>query len=266
MWIAISAGAVVVVAALLVTGLAVPGWMLGSAGPKEVAQKFATAINNQDADTITNDLVCEGHDGSSDFSKLRKKNITIKLSVTGDPKIDGDTATQKMKFEAHKAGKGTVSANMDLKLKNEDGGWCADGADMDRGSLQQDPEGASSPSDGIDSDSSRTREPTSSGGSSSSGESKSVAEDFVGAINDKDADGAKEALCGHASSSTKSKVDKITSKGTQLEFASADGAGNSSMQSYKIEPKEGEGNGVVMVSKELDTKEPCVYSLILYMH
>jgi hypothetical protein len=258
LWIGLSAGAVVVIAALLITGLAAPGWMLGGRSAHDVATGVVDAFNAHDYQKINSDLICasERSDGASvdGFKhKLDKFHVTVSLSLAGKTKVHGDTATQAITMTLHGSGKlEGKTGSLSLDMAQENGEWCAKHLGSDHAaspSSPSSPEGSSSHS-GSDG----------SAPSASSGDFQQVAQKFVAAINAEDTSGAMGYVCDHSKSLVKKGVDRSVTKGAHLKLEGPDSKAGSShlTRSYKVSADGKHGKGSVLVERNVKSKQLCV--------
>ncbi|MGH3621764.1 MAG: hypothetical protein ACRDQ5_08235 [Sciscionella sp.] len=121
----------VVVATVLVTGLAWPGWMVGidRNEPKSVAEAYAEAYQDSDLNGVT-ELIC-GKVSARVTQALRKelddikniKNFTAR--VNGEPKINGDTGTVPVQYAGDAAGEHRTKDSI-VRVRRKDGEWCLD--------------------------------------------------------------------------------------------------------------------------------------------
>lgn len=259
LWIGLSAGAAVVIAVLLVTGLAAPGWMLGGRSAHDVAQGVVDAFNDQNYQKINNDLICasERSDGASvdDFKgKLDKFHVTVSLALAGKTKVNGETATQDITMTLHGAGKldgktGTLS----LRMARESGEWCAKDLGTDHAAAPSSPgstEGSSSHAGTGDS----------SGSGVSGADFEQTAQRFVSAVNAGNESGAMRYVCDHSKSLVEDDVHAYISKGAHLTVGDADspGASSDTVRSYRTTADGKHGQGSVMVERDLQTNRLCV--------
>lgn len=119
--VGLGGGAVVVIAAFLITAFWVPGFLTGDS-PRDVAEKAVEGLNNRDVDLIK-EVSCNP-DSAGDVSDLEDmpEGVTMKFSVTGDATENGDEARVPLKLDVTYQGE-SKSNNGHLILKDEDG-WC----------------------------------------------------------------------------------------------------------------------------------------------
>lgn len=130
LWFGIG-GAVLVVAVLLVTGLAAPGWMLGGSSPQDVANRAMTAFSQLDVATM-NSVSCD-QKSPQDVAQLRDRlqhaHAKVEASLDGDMTEQGDKATVPVTVKITATVNGetrTLPKHATLTLKKQDGDWCVD--------------------------------------------------------------------------------------------------------------------------------------------
>ncbi|MGH3435815.1 MAG: hypothetical protein ACRDRN_05040 [Sciscionella sp.] len=127
LWIGLGSAGVVIVAAVLVTGLVAPGWMV-SDSPQDVATKAFDAINGRHANDL-NAVLCD-QSSSGDVQKMQqafeRNKVTVDYGFDGDPRISGNSATQKAHVTIHGGPYSGKSENLVVKTKKKDGDWCVD--------------------------------------------------------------------------------------------------------------------------------------------
>lgn len=125
------AGAVAVTA-ILVTGLAAPGWMVGGSGdPDSVAASFAQAYQDADDEQMI-DLMCARPDDDAWAAVLRElggdQGLTgFTVEVDGTVEVTGGTATARMAGSGARNGK-PRTVRGEFGLRRSDGDWCVTGA------------------------------------------------------------------------------------------------------------------------------------------
>lgn len=124
--------AAVGLAAILITGLAAPGWMTGGTGnPDSVAASFAQAYQDSDDEQMI-DLMCARPDDDQWTAVLAElggdRQLTgFTVAVQGPVRIDGTTAVARMAGSGTRNGKReTVRGEFDLRERGGD--WCVDAA------------------------------------------------------------------------------------------------------------------------------------------
>ncbi|SNR68160.1 hypothetical protein SAMN06265360_114102 [Haloechinothrix alba] len=198
LWVGLGAGGlgVLALAALLVTGFVAPGFFLSGDDPDEIAESFATAVNDRDLEA-TRAVMC------TDSSYAQRKEIDQQLiddsasndehiSVTGPAETSDDGATVPIALESDVAADpdtGASSVNLRLVLVDEDG-WCID--DM----VTADPAGT--PDDGPADDVPGGDAPGGDTNVEADEEGMAAIEEFVDAINDGDDGAAVDMLCDDA--------------------------------------------------------------------
>lgn len=123
---------VVIVAAVLVTGLAVPGWMLGSGGSagdaKVATQHTAEAYEQQDVQKVLSLRCSDSKVVPSSLKKLtklaRSTHTTVDVTLTGDAHVSGEQATVPVTVAIHGGPWGGRTYTGDAIVKNEGGKWC----------------------------------------------------------------------------------------------------------------------------------------------
>ncbi|MCR3721262.1 MULTISPECIES: hypothetical protein [Prauserella salsuginis group] len=119
----IGGGAVVVIAAFVITAFWAPGFLTGDS-PDDVAEKAVEALNNKDVDVLK-EVACSA-ESAGDVSQLEDMpdEMTMTFAVTGDSTEDGDEARVPIKLDVQYQGKSNTSQG-ELILKDQDG-WCID--------------------------------------------------------------------------------------------------------------------------------------------
>lgn len=125
LWAGVGAAAVVVLAALLVTGLAAPGWMLGgdTPGAQATLQRYTNALNSRDAATMAS-LSCH-HPGPQQQQKAVKQlnMLQIHAAVT-KPAAEKDTSAKgTVRVTAVLRGKQRAQSGP-VQLKKVHNRWC----------------------------------------------------------------------------------------------------------------------------------------------
>ncbi|MFD2417873.1 hypothetical protein [Amycolatopsis pigmentata] len=216
LWIALSVGAVVIVA-LAITGFWLPGFFLGksepaaASAPDSTAQSLVTAINNHDKTSLTA-LKCPDADKSvtsaiDDIGSVKTATLAGPLTKVSDTSYTG---TLKVTVDDGNSGQfiGT--------LANENGKWC----------WQKLARGSSGTRSSSASPSSRSRTSSSSSGSGSGGELyRTTAQNFLDKINASDSAGAMSLVCQKKVSELQPDVSKAAAPGTQLSIQSLSGSG-----------------------------------------
>jgi hypothetical protein len=206
LWIGLTVGLVVILAALGITGFWLPGFFLGgkSSGPQSTAQALVDAINRHDKAALTA-LKCA--DAKSDVSDVIDQVAVIHDAKLGNVQVTGNQA------HAAVTATGNNTATADAVLANENGKWCwQDIADQSTGT-------SSSPTSPSRSRSSGSSSPTSSSGSGSTASYNVVAQNFLSKVNSGDSAGAMALVCQKYVSDIQPNVSGATSKGAQLSAA-----------------------------------------------
>lgn len=132
--VGLSVALVLVVAAVLITGLVAPGWMVGSDrdDPNEVARAVATAYQEGD-ETALIALTCT-RPSEEKLTELReefqqnKKYSDLTATADGTAKVDGDRATVPIKFRYTDGGE-KEETDGELNLRKKEDEWCLDVGD-----------------------------------------------------------------------------------------------------------------------------------------
>lgn len=215
LWIALSAGAVVIVA-LAITGFWLPGFFLSSSesaasAPDSTAQSLVAAINNHDKTTLTA-LKCPDADSSvasaiDDVSSVKTIALAGPLSKVSDASYTG---TLNVTVDSGH------SSQFVGTLANENGKWCWQKLTRSGASAQP---SSVSPS-------SRSRIPSSSPDSGSGNELyRTTAQNFLDKLNAADSAGAMSLVCQQKVSDLQPDVGKAAVSGTQLSIQSLSGSG-----------------------------------------
>ncbi|MGH3493586.1 MAG: hypothetical protein ACRDQ1_10155, partial [Sciscionella sp.] len=118
LWLVLGAVGLVVIVGV---ALALVFTLGGGSDPSTVAHNFVTALNNKDA-SAAQQLACEDKRTASsgmsidDINKMNSMHVTA--SITGKPRVDGDSATVPMQFSVVEQ-----QFSFDLQLLNQ-GDWC----------------------------------------------------------------------------------------------------------------------------------------------
>jgi hypothetical protein len=112
-------------AAVLITGLAVPGWMLGGPGPQQVAKKAAEAVNSKDFQTIADVSCDESSSGSvkKEFDRLERDGVQYTLTIDDSAAASGDTAQANVTL-TYNRGPDHRTAHGNMVLNKRNGDWC----------------------------------------------------------------------------------------------------------------------------------------------
>lgn len=263
LWLGVGGGAVVVVAALLITGLVAPGWMLGGNSPRDVAQAVADAFNTRNFQELR-DVACGGTD-NDDIDTLQqqvqKLNITVNVTLTGDPRVDGDTATQRADVAVHGGPKDGNRTVFVVTMEKQDGAWCARGLQAEPGSATS---GGAGVEPGSSSGSDAGSDSSSRSGASMSGTVQSVAQAFLDRVNAGDVAAAQSMMC--ADAPARDTVTRIVDKGLQLKIKPGQDLSGRSFQIVNIVPARGHGGGFVSVFEADGGDGLCVHSFMAYSY
>jgi hypothetical protein len=223
LWIGLSVGLVVILAALGITGFWKPGFFLSgsssttnaASGPQNIAQQVVDGINQHDKAKLSA-LKCQ--DSGSEVQTI----------------IDNVTQLSNAKLSGVQSGGTTASATVTvmntnlhqnvtgyLKLADETGKWCWQGT--------TDSPGGSSGSSSAPSSSAQPG--AGSGGSGSDADYRSVVQNFLDKINGGDASGAMTLVCPSSVSDVQSDVTQAAGPGTNLTIKSLSGASGISLGS-----------------------------------
>lgn len=213
LWIGLSVGLVVILAALGITGFWLPGFFLGKSDDAQaVAQQVVDAVNQHDKAKLTA-LKCANADPGVQAAIDNVARFTD-MRITGF-RTTGNQAVANLALKTD-GDSGTGTATME----NQNGKWCwkSTGADSGGGS-------SSSPTSGS------LPEPSSSSssGSGSGGESgaaRDAAQGFLDKINSGDSAGAMALVCQSAIGDIQSDVTEAAQPGTNLSIDSLNGPGN----------------------------------------
>ncbi|OXM61059.1 hypothetical protein L1857_01340 [Amycolatopsis thermalba] len=195
LWIGLSVGLVVVLAALGITGFWVPGFFLGDSkeeGPQAVAQQVIDGIKNHDKAALTA-LKCADADRSVQAA-IDDVNDVDSITI-GQVKENGDTAT--VDFTASAGGEeGTGTGT----LAKQNGKWCWK-------DLETRASGSGTSTRTSTSRSTSTRTSTSSSSSSTGGtggsNGKAMVEDFLAKMAAGDVAGVTSLVCSDATQDNK---------------------------------------------------------------
>lgn len=132
--VSIGVALALVVAAVLITGLVAPGWMVGSDrdDPNEVARAVATAYQEGDEAALVG-LTCT-RPSEEKLEELREefrqnqKYSDLTATVGGTAKVDGDRASVPIKFRYTDAGE-KEETDGELNLRKKEDQWCLDVGD-----------------------------------------------------------------------------------------------------------------------------------------
>lgn len=246
-----------VVAALLVTGLAAPGWMLGSRGPHDVAQQLADAYNANDFKTIKQDIICPSVDPKGvdeQQQDLKKHHATVSVTLNGETKVNGDKATQSAKVTLKGDFPGSPkNMTWSVKLEKQEGEWCAR-------SVGRDSSGSSSDSSSGSSNGQDTNTGNDQSSNGSSGSKHQVAYDFLAAMNSGNKSKALSFVCDATRNSAKGPIEKYLSKGLHFALAgkknASSGGSSSSVANFEVTAAGKSGSGNVQVTSVFG--KPCV--------
>jgi len=127
--IGIAVSAVVAIGAFLVLAFWVPGF-LTSEGPKDVAERAVTALNDRDPDA-TAEVGCGGSSGLTSEKIDEANEAKLQFTVSGDATENGSEATVPLEISGESRGI-KVQLNGEITLKDEEDGWCVTAMDIDR--------------------------------------------------------------------------------------------------------------------------------------
>lgn len=218
LWIGLSAGLVVILAALGVTGFWVPGFFLSKSDESTAqgaAQQVVDGINAHDTAKLGT-LKCPNADSGVQLAITNVSHFSdMKLT-----KVDTTTANQAtMHLSLTTDGKPETGT---AQLENQNGKWCWKGVG-DEGSTS----GSSSSSTSSTSSRPRTSSSTSSSSSSGSGSGggssdyRATAQAFLDKINSADSSGAMRLVC--SGEDLASDVSEAAVPGTKLSIESLSG-------------------------------------------
>lgn len=126
LWVGIGTAVVVVVAAVLITGLVAPGWMRSESAddPSSLMNSFTNAFTARDANKIVHTACALPAD--ADPAELQhildREPAGAQFTVIGSPQVTGDTATAQIKATAP----GKRDRMVKVPLKRTNGKWCVD--------------------------------------------------------------------------------------------------------------------------------------------
>lgn len=210
----ITTAVVVALVVVLGGGFGWPGWFTGgdtdSSDPGSVAQAFADAVNAHDVDAAVK-LWCEATPRGL-TEDLNNSERTPRISLTGEPHVEGNAATQPVTVRVTGHGH-TSESNASMKLtKTDDGQWCVAGFGSSTGPANKGSVAAPVPSPNA---------PTSSSGPEF-GSGKEAATELIQAINDADSDAAHALVCKDEPEADSS-VDEMLSTGGHAELTGSGG-------------------------------------------
>lgn len=251
LWIGLSVGLVVILAALGITGFWLPGFFLGKDsqgdGPRALAQAIADGVTRHDQVAL-NGLKCA--DATSTITGLIGSVSVVKSARVGPVQVNGTKATAQLDYTTAEGENGSRNAIM----TNENGKWCWQDAER----------GGSSNSSSRPSSSRPSRSPSSS--SSSSGADSpagQLANGFIDKINAGDSAGAMALVCPQDVSDVQSRVGEAVSKGAKLTVdmpsarAVAIGSVQGTVGGQSVE-------GTITVDKPSDGGQVCIDSFVYY--
>lgn len=218
LWIGLSVGLVVILAALGITGFWQPGFFVGggSSGPDPVAQSIVDGLNKHDKAALKA-LVCGN--AESDVNEAIDEVDDVSNAKLTSVQTNGDKATVLVAVTAS-GQSGTATGG----LEKQNDKWCWHDLAL-KAESSSNSSRSSSPTS-----SRRSSSPTSSSRSSSSGSSEAynvVAQDFLRKVNSSDNAGAMALVCQADVSDIQPNVAKATSEGSQLtaDMSGIDGIG-----------------------------------------
>jgi hypothetical protein len=218
LWIGLSVGLVVILAALGITGFWKPGFFVGggsSSGPNPVAQSIVNGLNKHDKVALKA-LVCAN--AESDVNDAIDEVEDVSTAKLTSVQTNGDKATVLVAITAS-GQNGTATGG----LEKQNDKWCWH--DL---SLKATGSGSSTRSSSPTSSSRRSSSTSSSSSSSGSSEAYNVtAQSFLSKVNGGDSSGAMALVCQANVSDIQSNVSKATSQGSQLtaDMSGIDGIG-----------------------------------------
>jgi len=206
LWIGLSVGLVVILAALGITGFVAPGFFLSddesaSASPDATASAIVDALNKHDKAKLRG-FTCS--DAGTDVTKRIDAVDDVVSAKLVNVATNGNTATVNVAVSTD-SGSGTATATM---VKQNDA-WCWQ-------KLSLGSSGGSGSSSKKSSSSSRSRTSTSSSSSSSSDLGQVAIDSFIAKLNGGDAAGAMALVCTANAAQVQSTVTKATSGSTNL--------------------------------------------------
>lgn len=214
LWIGLSIGLVVILAALGITGFWLPGFFLSkSGGPDATAQAIVTALNKHDKAAL-NALKCAQADPSvSDaidgVDEVKTATLTGPLTKVSDTSYTGTIRA---------TGTG-ATADFTGTLANEGGKWC-----WQKLALAGSGNSPASPASPTGSDSSPESSSSPGAGSSSGGLYRTTVQNFLDKINSADSSGAMALVCQGSAADIQSSVSKAAVSGTQLNIENLSGS------------------------------------------
>ncbi|HET6503647.1 MAG TPA: hypothetical protein VFG87_23100 [Amycolatopsis sp.] len=218
LWIGLSVGLVVILAALGITGFWLPGFFLGGSGSsgsgaQGVAQQLVDGINAHDKVKLTS-LKCSN---ASSEVQLVIDNVAqfSNMKITGLQTTGNQTVVDLSLVTSGESTSGTAT------LESQNGTWCwqtvGDSPASGTGGNASAPTSSSS-SSGSDS-----------GGTSSGGAYQTTVQNFLSKLNSGDSAGAMALVCPDSVSDIQGDVSKAAVPGTNLSIEHLDGSGGFSM-------------------------------------
>ncbi|TNC26111.1 hypothetical protein [Amycolatopsis alkalitolerans] len=208
LWIGLTVGAVVILAALGITGFWAPGFFLGGSGgdsgPQTTAQQLVDGLNKHDKAALKA-LVCSN--AESDVNDKIDAVDDVQSAKLSSVQANGDKATVVVAVTAG-GENGTATGGL-LKQNNK---WCWHDVTL-RASTSS--ERSSSPSSRTRSSSSSPSSTSSSGGGGS-GAYQVTTQNFLSKVNGGDSAGAMALVCKADVSDIEPNVTKATSQGANL--------------------------------------------------
>lgn len=245
LWIGLSVGLVVILAALGITGFVAPGFFLGkdSEKPDATASAIVDALAKHDK-AMLKTFVCA--DADKDVSDRIDDSDAITSAKLVNVAANGNSATVNVAVST-KYGSSTATATM----ANENGKWC-----WQKISIKSQ---SSSSSSSKNRSSSPTSSSSSSGGSSLG---KTAVDGFIAKVNGGDVAGAMALVCTANTSEVQPTVSKAASGGTNL-TADVSGAGAIAFGSFEG-TLGGERVTDGFISTDRDGENACIDSFEAY--
>ncbi|GAB2978806.1 hypothetical protein LWP59_39525 [Amycolatopsis acidiphila] len=214
LWIGLTVGLVVILAALGITGFWKPGFFVGGSGsgPNPVAQSIVDGLNKHDKVALKS-LVCAN--AESDVNEAIDEVNDVSNAKLTSVQANGDKATVVVAVTASGTN-GTATGG----LEKQNDKWCWHDLSLKSSS------GSSTRSPSTSSRS-RSSSPTSSSGSGSSDAYNVTAQNFLTKVNGRDSAGAMALVCQADTGDIQPNVSKATSQGSQLtaDMSGIDGIG-----------------------------------------
>jgi len=91
--------------------------------PEETAQRFVTAMVARDSTSVTA-LICDPARAAAFAQQLTQgAERTTAATLTGQPRVNGDTATQRVHYQVEIGGQ-AQSGDSEIVLSRNGGHWC----------------------------------------------------------------------------------------------------------------------------------------------